>query len=243
MKTRSCLSAFIGVHRRPIPFLDSKLNLAKFVKAFFAYNPLSGFQRAPGEAFPAARGVAQRDGVRPAIEANFVSTGNRAGAICAHVDGARIARLLHLFHQLQQGTRWRVFLRRVMDFPGPCAVCRLGRQQPRGFRHQAEEDVHADRKIGTPHQAGMVHLDRPLHPIDVFQPAGGAYHQRTPGAAMPSTLPGTAAGMENSMATSTPAKFPAVRPAPPGLLNSSSLSATSKSYSGASCSMSLPIFP
>src|ERR1017187_6240860 len=65
----------------------------------------------------------------------------------------------------------------------------------------------------------------------------------TPSAAMPSTLPGTAAGMENSMATSTPAKFPAVRPASPGLLNSSSLRAASKSYSGASGSMSLPIFP
>src|ERR1035441_9358002 len=40
----------ICVHRRPIPFLDSKLNLAKFVKAFFAYNPLGGFQRAPEDA-------------------------------------------------------------------------------------------------------------------------------------------------------------------------------------------------
>src|ERR1039458_5977953 len=95
MKTRSCLSAFIGVHRRPIPFLDSKLNLAKFVKAFFAYNPLGGFQRAPGEAFPAARRVAERDGVGPAIEADLVNAGNCAGPICTHVDGARIARCLH----------------------------------------------------------------------------------------------------------------------------------------------------
>src|ERR1039458_6471144 len=102
MKTRSCLSAFIGVHRRPIPFLDSKLNLAEFVKAFFANDPLGGFERAPGEAFPATLGVAQRDSVRPAVEADFVSAGNCAGPICTHVNGALIARLFHLFHRSEE---------------------------------------------------------------------------------------------------------------------------------------------
>src|ERR1035441_486349 len=92
MKPRSCLSAFIGVHRRPIPFLDSKLNLAELVEPFFVYNPLRRLQRAPGEAFPAARRVAERDGVGPAIESDFVGAGNCAGAIGSHVDGARIAR-------------------------------------------------------------------------------------------------------------------------------------------------------
>src|SRR5674476_140665 len=82
-------------------FFRLKLNLAKLVETLLAYDPLGGLQRAPGEAFPAARGVAKRDGVGPAIESDLVSTGNGAGTIRSHVDVARIACLLHLFHQLQ----------------------------------------------------------------------------------------------------------------------------------------------
>src|ERR1017187_4820559 len=104
-KTVLVLSAFICVHQRPFSFLSLELNLAKFVETLLAYNPIGGFQRAPGEAFPAARGVAERDGVRSTVEADLVSARNSAGAIGRHVDGARIARLLHLFHQLQQCTR------------------------------------------------------------------------------------------------------------------------------------------
>src|ERR1039457_1346340 len=65
----------------------------------------------------------------------------------------------------------------------------------------------------------------------------------TPSAAIPSTLRRTAAGMEKSMATPIERKFSAVSPSKLALLNSSSLSATVKPYSGASCSMSRPILP
>src|SRR5437016_5468057 len=65
----------------------------------------------------------------------------------------------------------------------------------------------------------------------------------TPSAAMPSMFAGTTPGMENSIATSIPAKLTAVSPSPFALLNSSSFSATANSYSGASCSMSFPILP
>src|ERR1019366_4559490 len=65
----------------------------------------------------------------------------------------------------------------------------------------------------------------------------------TPSAAIRSTLRSTAEGMEKSMATSMPRKFSGVMPSKTALLNSSSLSATVKPYSGASCSTSFPILP
>src|SRR5450759_158069 len=65
----------------------------------------------------------------------------------------------------------------------------------------------------------------------------------TPSAEMRSTFSATAEGMENSIAASTPAKFSRVMPSKCALLNSSSFKATVKPYSGASCSISLPIFP
>src|SRR5664279_4177600 len=101
-KTVLVLSAFICVHLRPFSFLSLEFNLAELVQALLIYNPIGGFQRAPGEAFPTARGVAERNGVRSAVESDLVSAGNCARTVGAHVDGARIARLLHLFHQLQQ---------------------------------------------------------------------------------------------------------------------------------------------
>src|ERR1017187_4645234 len=99
MKTKALFSAFIGVHLRlsaANSFFDLELDLAELVETLFTNYPLGGFQRAPGEAFAAARGVAERDGVGRAIEADLVGAGYRAGAICAHVDMARIACLFHL---------------------------------------------------------------------------------------------------------------------------------------------------
>src|ERR1017187_10236218 len=106
MKTDKQMLCFIRDHpcssvAHCFSFFALELNLAELVQALLIYNPIGGFQRAPGEAFPAARGVAKRDGVRPAVEADFVGAWNGAGATCTHVDMARIARLLRLFHQLQ----------------------------------------------------------------------------------------------------------------------------------------------
>src|ERR1017187_4285848 len=101
-KTKTVLSYLRSSAFISGPFFPHlELNLAELVQALLIYNPIGGFQRAPGEAFPAARGVAERDGVRPAIEADLVGARNGAGAIGSYVDMARIARLLHLFHQLQ----------------------------------------------------------------------------------------------------------------------------------------------
>src|ERR1035437_864401 len=106
MNTDKQMLCFIRVHpcssvAHCFSFFALELNLAELVETLLANNPLRRFERAPGEAFPAARGVAERDGIRSAVEADLVSARNGAGAIGRHVDGARIARLLHLFHQLQ----------------------------------------------------------------------------------------------------------------------------------------------
>jgi hypothetical protein len=88
----------------------SKQNVAEFVKAFAPYNPLCRFQSASGEAFPAPRGVAKRDGVGSRIKTNFVGAGMRAGAAGARIDIARVTCGFHAIHQLDQRAGRRVFL-------------------------------------------------------------------------------------------------------------------------------------
>src|ERR1700677_4449203 len=100
----------------------SKENVAKFVESFAPYNPLCRFQSAPGEAFPAARGVAQRDGIGGGIEAYLVRARMGYGATGGGVDIARVSGGLHPIHQLDQRAGGRIFLGDVMDLPGPGAV-------------------------------------------------------------------------------------------------------------------------
>src|ERR1039458_1816116 len=110
MNTDKQMLCFIRVHpcssvAHCFSFFALELNLAELVETLLTNNPLGRFQRAPGEAFPAARGVAERDGISPTVEADFVGAWNGAGAIGSHVDGARIACLLHLFHQRSEERR------------------------------------------------------------------------------------------------------------------------------------------
>ena len=84
----------------------------------------------------------------------------------------------HLFHQLEQCARRRVFLGDVMDLPGPGAVFLFVLEQARGLSNQAREDVHADREVRAPDQRGVVFGDDRLYFRQMFQPAGGADHDR-----------------------------------------------------------------
>src|SRR6267378_2155015 len=68
----------------------SKEDFAEFVEALAVRYPLCRFQRATGEAFSAAGGVAQSDGVGRGIEADLVSAGMRAGTIGCHVYWTRV---------------------------------------------------------------------------------------------------------------------------------------------------------
>src|SRR5215467_7757157 len=74
---------------------------APLIKTLFADNPLRGFQRASGEAFAAAGGVAERDGISGTVESDLVGAWDGAGTVAAHVDVARIAGLFHLVDQLE----------------------------------------------------------------------------------------------------------------------------------------------
>ena len=90
-----------------------------------------------------------------------------------------VARGLHLVHQLEQRAGRRVFLGDVMNLPGPGAVLRLVREQPRGFANQAREDVHADGKIRAPDQRAVVFASIDGFSVgQMFEPAGGADHDR-----------------------------------------------------------------
>ena len=62
---------------RPLRSRSEQSSLTEFVQALFAVDPLRGLQRAAGEAFAAAGGVAQRDRVRRRIEADLVRAGMR----------------------------------------------------------------------------------------------------------------------------------------------------------------------
>ena len=169
----------------------------------------------------------------------------RAGAVRADVDVARVAGLLHLVHQLQQCARRRVFLRRSGGSPRPRRRTPARRPAAARPRPPAGRTRSRRSRIRAPDQAGAVLLDGALarDPSCSSQPVVPTTTW-TPSAAMPSTLPATAAGMENSIAdVDARESSAAVRPAPFALLNSSSFSATSKPYSGASCSISLPILP
>ena len=155
------------------------------------------------------------------------------------------AALLHLLDHLEQRAAGRIFLRGVVNLPGPRAIFRIA--APAAARPRppdAENTFTPIEKFGTPHQADAALLDRragarrcrsshPVVPTTTF----------TPIAASRSIFSTTAAGTENSTATSMPRKFSAVMPAPFALSSMSSRSGTSKPYSGASCSTRRPIFP
>src|SRR5580658_10283704 len=73
-----------------------KQYVGEFEHALFADNPLCSFQGAACEAFAAARGMTERDGVGRRIEADFMRPRMPARATAAHIDGARIPGVAHV---------------------------------------------------------------------------------------------------------------------------------------------------
>ena len=65
-----------------------------------------------------------------------------------------------------------------MDLPGPGAVFFFVREQPRGFRNQAREDIDADREIRAPDQSAVVCFDERFGFGQMFEPSRGADHDR-----------------------------------------------------------------
>ena len=192
--------------------LLAKQNVAELVKPLLAHNPLCRFQRAACESFAAARGVAQRDGVGGGIEADLVR--------------ARDARRRGWTRR-----RWGARSRPSSSPPPASAACptarpswcrdefptptrRIPARRPAAARlppPAAKKTFTPTEKLGLHTSADAVLLDngaargrgrssQPVVPTTTGTPQRGDALRRC------ST---TAAGMENSMATSMPAKFSA----------------------------------
>src|SRR5579883_415544 len=159
----------------------SKEDVAEFVESTAPDNPLCRFQSAPGEAFAAARGVAERDGIGGGVKADLVRARVCARPIGANADGAIESGGFHLLDELDECTRWGVFLGDVVNFPGPSAVFFFIFQEPGSLGDQAVEDVHAHREVGAPDERGVVRLDDGLGFGDMVEPSGGADDERYAG--------------------------------------------------------------
>ena len=131
-----------------------------------------------------------------------------------------------------------------MHFPGPRAVFGFIRQQPRRFGDHAAKNVHADRIIRAPHHAHAAACRQTRARVRVRRTIPSCpppWERRSRKAVR--DWPRPTCGVENSMATSTPRKFSGVMPCWFTFVSMSSFKPTEKPASGASCSISRPIFP
>ena len=71
----------------------------------------------------------------------------RARAAAAHIYRLAVAALFHFLNQREQRPRRRILLRRMVNFPRPCAIFRLPRHQPRRFGNNLRKNIHAHGKI------------------------------------------------------------------------------------------------
>ncbi len=150
-----------------------------------ADHPLRGLQRPARESFAAARRVPQCDGVRRGVKSDFVRPRIRSRAVRARVDPPRVPRALHLFDQLEQRSRRRIFLRRVMHFPRPGAVFRLIREQARGLGDHAAKNIYANRIVRAIHHAHAALVDKTSHAIQLAVPSRRAHDGRNADGAEP----------------------------------------------------------
>jgi len=100
-----------------------------------------------GEGFAAAGGVAQGDGIRGGIEADFVGAGVRAGAVGGQTYGASVARGADLFGEFFESAGGSVFFRGVVDFPTPGFVFGMTGDGGGGLRDDLKKKIYANGKV------------------------------------------------------------------------------------------------
>ena len=210
-------------------------NISELVKTLLAHHPLRGLQRAARETFPAARGVAQSDGIGRRIESDLVRAGDGARRDSMRRRLARVARRASSHRpasaafpkaRLSWSSDGSPRPMRRIPVRSPAAA----RLRPRGGRTRSRRWNNWDSRPGRCRGASTTALftARSARASRLCRPPGSR-----PAPKSARHFPTTAAGMEKSIATSMPRKFSAVMPSKSALLNSSSFSATSKPYSGA----------
>src|SRR5271157_3175210 len=110
-------------------------DFTKLEHALLPGNPARRKKRAAGESFAAARGVAQRDGVRRRIETDFVRAGVPARAIGAEGKRSGESRGSHLFGKFLQRAGGRILFGGMMNLPTPGFVFGMLREKSGGARN------------------------------------------------------------------------------------------------------------
>src|SRR5271156_674399 len=148
-------------------------NLPKIEKAFLAGHPAGRAQGSARKSLAAARGMADGDRIGRGIEAYLVRSGMRAAAAAAGVNRLGVALFFHLLNEGEQRSGGRILFRRVVNLPGPRAVLRLAREQPRRLRHNLIKDKDAHREIRAPDQSRAGAFNSGSRAIELAEPAGG----------------------------------------------------------------------
>ncbi len=113
----------------------------------FSGEPLRGAQCTAGETFAAARGVAQGDGVGRRVEADFVGSGMRAGAVGGKRQRAGVAAFANFLRESVQGAAGRIFFCGVVNFPAPSFVVGMFGEAMRRGGYGLQENIYAHGKI------------------------------------------------------------------------------------------------